>query len=102
MGFQVATSFGTLPNSPRFPEASLLRSDSMPGKAAKVLITERQQTIRQQLKNATTASQRLILLASQGLRNEEIAPLINRERHQVGIRRVRWADAFPRLTVIEG
>jgi DDE superfamily endonuclease/homeodomain-containing protein len=79
----------------------------MPGKAARVLITERQQDVLQQLTHATTTSKRLsqraqlILLAFQGLHNEDIATRINLERHQVGIWRRRWANAFERLTVVE-
>jgi transposase len=79
----------------------------MPGKAAKVTITERQQELLSRITRATTApkqlSQRahLVLLAFQGLRNEDIAPHVGLERHQVGLWRQRWADAFDRLVVIE-
>ena len=51
----------------------------MPGKAAKVTVTERQHEILLTLRNATTAPSHLrqraavILLAFDGLRNEEIA-----------------------------
>jgi transposase len=79
----------------------------MPGKAAKLLITERQQDLLQQLMRATTASKclsqraHLILLAFQGLPNETIADRVDLERHQVGLWRRRWADNFNHLVVIE-
>lgn len=79
----------------------------MPGQAAKVIITERQQALLQQLTHAPTASKRLsqrariILLAFDGLRNEDIAPQVGLERHQVGRWRRRWALAFDRLVLLE-
>jgi transposase len=79
----------------------------MPGKAAKVTITERQQEILLQFRRSRSEPsflrQRstLILLAFDGLLNEQIAPQVALERHQVGIWRARWADAFERLVLIE-
>ena len=79
----------------------------MPGKAAKVTITERQQGILQTLRDAATVSVRLqqratiILFAFDGLRNEDIAPKVGLERHQVGVWRQRWAAAWKRLIQIE-
>jgi transposase len=79
----------------------------MPGKAAKVIITERQQEIlevfRRSRSEPSFLRQRsaIILLAFAGLRNEQIAPQVGLERHQVGIWRVRWADAFDRLVLVE-
>lgn len=79
----------------------------MPGKAATVIITERQQAILDQFSRSRSEAsflrQRstLILLAFAGLLNEQIAPQVDLERHQVGIWRARWADAFDRLVLIE-
>jgi hypothetical protein len=79
----------------------------MPGTAAKVTITERQQEILHQLSRShaepAAVKQRapIILLAFAGLTNEDIAPHVGLERHQVGLWRRRWADAWPRLVVIE-
>lgn len=79
----------------------------MPGKAAKVTITEKQQAILDEFSRSRTEPsflrQRsvLILLAFAGLLNEQIAPQIDLERHQVGIWRSRWAEAFDRLVLIE-
>ena len=79
----------------------------MPGKAAKVTITERQQEILEQFSRSRgepsflTQRATIILLAFAGLLNEEIAPEVDLERHQVGIWRARWADAFDRLVLVE-
>jgi transposase len=79
----------------------------MPGKAAKVTITERQQEILDEFSRSRSEPyflrQRatLILLAFTGLRNEQIAPQVDLERHQVGVWRSRWAAAFDRLVLIE-
>jgi hypothetical protein len=79
----------------------------MPGKAAKVIITERQQQILNEFSRSRSEPsflrQRstLILLAFAGLLNEQIALQVDLERHQVGLWRARWADAFDRLILIE-
>jgi transposase len=79
----------------------------MPGSAAKVIITERQQEILNSLSCATTVAIRLvqratiILLAFSGLDNETIASRIDLERHQVGVWRRRWQQAFNKLVRIE-
>jgi transposase len=79
----------------------------MPGSAAKVVITERQQAVLRKLSNATTVAKRLvqrasiILLAFEGMANEEIAARVGLERHQIGIWRRRWQRAFNDLTRIE-
>jgi transposase len=79
----------------------------MPGKAAKVTITERQKEVLDELSRSRSEPyflrQRatIILLAFAGLLNEEIAPQVELERHQVGIWRGRWAEAFDRLVKIE-
>ena len=62
----------------------------MAGKAAKVVITERQQDVLQKLSRATTVSVRLqqraqiILLAFEGKLNQEIETLVGLGRDQVG------------------
>jgi transposase len=79
----------------------------MPGKAAKITITERQQEILLTLRNAVTAPSRLrqraslILLAFEGHRNDEIAQEVGLAQGPVGIWRRRWACAFERLIHIE-
>lgn len=79
----------------------------MPGKAAKVTITERQQEILDDFSRSRSEPyflrQRstIILLAFAGLLNEVIAPRVDLERHQIGIWRARWADAFDRLVLVE-
>jgi len=76
----------------------------MPGKAAKIVITERQGDILRTLRNATTAPAHLrkraavILLAFDGLRNEDIAHEVGLGRRQVGRWRRRWAQAWDQLT----
>jgi transposase len=79
----------------------------MPGKAAKITITERQQEILRTLRNAVTAPSRLrqrasiILLAFEGHRNEEIAQEVGLAQGPVGLWRRRWACAFGRLIHLE-
>src|SRR5436309_13918258 len=72
----------------------------MPGSAAKVVITERQQAILRKMSTASTLAKRLvqrasiILLAFAGLGNQEIARQVGLERHQIGLWRRRWQRAF--------
>jgi transposase len=79
----------------------------MPGKAAKITITERQQEILQTFSRSVTAASRLrqrasiIVLAFDGLLNETIAQRVGLTRRQVGRWRRRWADAWNRLVDIE-
>jgi len=79
----------------------------MPGRAAKVIITERQQEVLQTMTRSSTCAQALaqrahmILLAFEGWDNEEIAARLGCERHAVGIWRRRWAAAFQRLVLVE-
>jgi putative transposase len=79
----------------------------MPGRAAKVTITERQQQALRSMTRASTATQALaqragmILLAFDGLANEDIAARLGCERHAVGTWRRRWARAFDRLVLVE-
>ena len=75
----------------------------MPGKAAKITVTERQHDILLTLRNAITAPSHLrqraavILLAFDGLRNEDIAEKLGLGRRQVGRWRRRWAKAWSGL-----
>jgi transposase len=79
----------------------------MPGKAAKVTITEQQQEILLRISRSRTEASHLrqratiVLLAFEGQRNEVIANKVRLERHQVGLWRRRWADAFSKLVAIE-
>jgi putative transposase len=79
----------------------------MPGRAAKVIITERQQDVLQTLTRSSTCAQaraqraQMILLAFDGWDNEDIAARLGCERHAVGLWRRRWAAAFQRLVLVE-
>jgi transposase len=79
----------------------------MPGKAAKITITERQHDILTTLRKTVTAPSHLrqrasvILLAFDGLRNEDIAEQIGLGRRQVGRWRRRWAQDWNKLIEIE-
>jgi len=79
----------------------------MPGSAAKVVITERQQVVLQQIAAASTSPVRLvqraqiILRAFEGQENQEIAAAIDLDATAVGMWRRRWAKAWPRLILIE-
>ena len=79
----------------------------MPGQAAKTIITERQQEILRTFSRSVTAPARLrrratiIILAFDGLLNEDIAQRVGLTRRQVGRWRRRWAHAWNRLIDIE-
>src|SRR4051795_11641071 len=79
----------------------------MPGSAAKVVITERQQVVLRKRSTATTLAKRLvqratiILLAFAGFTNEDIARQVGLERHQIGIWRRRWQRVFNNLVRME-
>ena len=79
----------------------------MAGNAAKVTISERQQEILNEFSRSRSEPyflcQRstIILLAFAGLLNEQIASEVDLDRHQVGVWRSRWAEAFNRLVLIE-
>src|SRR5215203_6015732 len=105
-----------LPRSQRFCDDPLNRPtsqakhqepESMPGRARKLIVTERQQTILRSMTRSGTCPQavaqraRMILLAFDGLDNEDIAGHVGCERHAVGPWRHRWADAFQRLVLVE-
>src|SRR5436305_14853663 len=94
-----------LPGLTIFPVAR--SSLTMPGKAAKITITERQQEILQTFSRSATAASRLrqrasiIILAFDGLLTEDIARRVGLTRRQVGRWRRRWADAWGRLADIQ-
>lgn len=79
----------------------------MPGMAAKVVISERQQHVLQTMAFSRSCAKGLahraeiILLAFEGHKNEDIAKQLDCERHGVGIWRRRWQYYFEQLTVIE-
>lgn len=79
----------------------------MPGKAAKVQITERQQVVLFELSRSRSESQmisqraQIILLAFQGRLNQEIALEVGLDRKQVGLWRRRWQSAWEALTLLE-
>lgn len=79
----------------------------MPGKAAKIQLTEKQHRILQQMRSATTAPQRLvqragvILMAFSGMLNETIGKEVGLASKQVGLWRRRWQQSFDALVAIE-
>jgi len=79
----------------------------MSGKAAKIVLTEKQQSVLEQIRRSRTAPQRLvqrvsiILLAFGGLLNVDIAPKVALARKQVGLWRRRWQQSFDALVAIE-
>jgi transposase len=79
----------------------------MPGSAAKVVITERQHEVLQEIVNARTSPVRLAQRASivlqgfAGVDNADIAQEIGLGPDCVGLWRRRWAKVWPRLTVFE-
>ena len=79
----------------------------MPGTAAKIIITERQQKLLVEFSKSRTISKciaqraTIILLGFSGMFNEEIALQVSLNRIQVGIWRQRWRDAWEALCVWE-
>ncbi len=79
----------------------------MPGQAAKITITEHQYDILRTLHDAVTAPSHLrqrtsiLLLAFDGLRNDEIAEQVGLGQRSVGLWRRRWAKAWNRLIDLE-
>jgi transposase len=79
----------------------------MPGSAAKVCITERQQQVLRELVSNRTTPVRLmqratiVLQAFAGVDNADIAVAVGLGRDAVGLWRRRWAKVWPRLTVFE-
>jgi transposase len=79
----------------------------MPGSAAKVVITERQQEALHEIVRASTSPVRLvqraeiILRAFERQQNQVIAEAINLDPTAVGLWRRRWTKAWRRLTLTE-
>jgi len=79
----------------------------MSGKASKIIVTEKQHAILEQIVNARTASQQLtqrakiILLAFGGMLNMQIREQVGLNRQQVGLWRRRWVDSWLALISIE-
>lgn len=80
----------------------------MLGKAAKVVITERQRDILQQMSRSVTIAFQLrqraqiILLAFEGRLNSEIEFIVGLGPDAVGRWRKKWQQNFERLTLVEG
>jgi len=79
----------------------------MCGKAAKIVRSEKQLSILQQIERSTIAPQRLIqrscviLMALSGSLNADIADKVGLARKQVGLWRRRWQQSFEALIAIE-
>jgi hypothetical protein len=79
----------------------------MPGKAAKVRITEKQLVVIEELSRsrtvsvATTTRAKIVLLAYREMLNEQISREVGLNPHQVGCWRRRWQDAWNGLCVWE-
>src|SRR6516164_5143522 len=79
----------------------------MPGSAAKLVITERQQAVLRQIAAAPTSPVRLaqraeiILRAFAGEENRAIAAVVDLDPTAVGLWRRRWVKAWPKLIQIE-
>jgi putative transposase len=100
-------NWGELRKSPSFSILQALGEPTMPGKAAKVIVTERQMAALQKMAGSSTCPQgvaqraRMIVLAFAGQTNETIAQMVQCERHMVGVWRRRWVRAFARLVLVE-
>jgi putative transposase len=85
----------------------MLEDKAMPGKAAKVIVTERQLSTMKTMIASSTCPQgvaqraRMIILAFEGETNESIAQRVCCERHMVGVWRRRWARGFEHMAVVE-
>jgi transposase len=79
----------------------------MPGKAAKVVVTERQQAVLLELSKSRTEPPmwiqraKIVLRAFAGRKNQEIAAEVGLNRVQVGTWRRRWQRAWKALTELE-
>ena len=71
----------------------------MSGKAAKIVLTEQQKTLLENIRRSRVASQRwiqraqIILLAAEGMLNSEISLRVAMGRQQVGLWRRRWQQS---------
>ncbi len=79
----------------------------MPGKAAKIRVSEKQRVLLDEFSRSRTHSKSvvqratIVLLGLQGRLNEEIALQVGQNRQQVGVWRQRWRDAWTSLCVWE-
>src|SRR5436305_11304772 len=79
----------------------------MPGNAAKIIVSERQQVVLNEFSKSRTLRKgvvqraTIILLGFAGRRNDEIALQVGLHRQQVGLWRQRWRDAWDSLCVWE-
>ena len=79
----------------------------MPGKAAKILVTEKQHVLLNEFSKSRTVAKgvvqraTILLLGFAGLLNEQIALQVGLNRQQVGLWRQRWRDAWDALCVWE-
>jgi transposase len=79
----------------------------MAGKAAKIIVSERQQSLLNEFSKSRTLGKgvvqraTIILLGFAGLLNEDIAARVGLNRLQVGLWRQRWRDAWDALCVWE-
>lgn len=79
----------------------------MPGTAAKVAVSEKQWAVLEEFRRSRSVpksvQQRatIVLLAFEGRLNEQIAPVVELNRQQVGIWRQRWRDGWEALCVLE-
>ena len=79
----------------------------MPGTAAKIRVSERQQVLLEGLSRSRTVSKSIsqratiVLLGFQGLLNEQISLQVGMNRQQVGVWRQRWRDAWDALCLWE-
>jgi transposase len=81
--------------------------EQMPGTAAKIRFSEKQQVVLEELSRSRSAPKgivqraSIVLLGFQGLLNEQIASEVGLNRQQVGVWRQRWRDAWDALCVWE-
>jgi hypothetical protein len=77
----------------------------MAGKAAKIVVTERQHKLLEEFSKSRTLGKSIVqrativLLGFAGLLNEQIALQVGLNRMQVGIWRQRWRDSWDSLCV---
>jgi transposase len=81
--------------------------ETMPGNAAKVVVTQRQADLLTEFSKSKSVPQCLalraciVMLSFEGLSNEEIAQRVGVNRLQVGLWRRRWRDNWDALSLLE-
>lgn len=79
----------------------------MPGKAAKIQVTERQLELLEEIVSSRTAAVRLVqrakivILAFEQRNNEEVGEVVGLNPQQVSVWRKRWRDDWERLILME-